>query len=118
MLQTKQRRRRYFSDSELDLAWDRWQKGESLNAIACDLDRDHSAVQGAFAKTGGIRPAKRRQIDWIVRLQLYAPFPRANWSTAQSQLPSVWRRAISAVISPLPSRDEVSARSPLHSAGA
>ena len=53
----KQRRRRYFTDSELELAWDRWQKGESLNSIARDLDRGHSAVQGAFARSGGIRPA-------------------------------------------------------------
>jgi IS30 family transposase len=59
MLQMKQRRRRYFTDAELDLAWDRWQKGESLNAIARELDRGHSAVQGAFARTGGVRPAQR-----------------------------------------------------------
>ncbi len=57
----KQRRRRYFTDSELAFAWDRWQKGESLNSIARELGRGHSAVQGAFAKTGGIRPAKRRR---------------------------------------------------------
>ena len=57
----KQRRRRYFTDSELEVAWDRWQKGESLNSIARDLDRGHSAVQGAFARTGGIRPPQRRR---------------------------------------------------------
>jgi len=55
----KQRRRRYFTDSELDLAWDRWQKGESLNSIARDLDRGHSAIQRVFARTGGIRPPQR-----------------------------------------------------------
>ena len=55
----KQRRRRYFTDSELDLAWNRKQKGESLNSIARDLDRGHSALQGVFARTGGIRPAQR-----------------------------------------------------------
>jgi len=55
----KQRRRRYFTDAELDLAWDRRQKGESINSIARDLDRGHSAVQGAFARTGGIRPPQR-----------------------------------------------------------
>ncbi len=57
----KQRRRRYFTDSELAFAWDRWQKGESLNSIARELGRGHSAVQGAFSKSGGIRPAKRRR---------------------------------------------------------
>jgi len=55
----KQRRRRYFTDSELDLAWNRWQKGESLNSIARDLDRGHSAIQRVFARTGGIRPPQR-----------------------------------------------------------
>ena len=57
----KQRPRRYFTDSEMALVWDRWQKGESLNAIARSLDRRHSAIQGALARSGGIRPAKRRR---------------------------------------------------------
>ena len=42
----KHRKRRYFSASEKAVIWDRWEKGESLNAIACDLGRGHSAVQG------------------------------------------------------------------------
>ena len=46
----KQRPRRYISDSEM---------GETLNAMARDLDRGHSAVQGALARTGGIRPPAR-----------------------------------------------------------
>ena len=57
----KQRPRRYFTDSEMSLVWDRWQKGESLNSIARSLDRRHSAIQGALARSGGIRPAKRRR---------------------------------------------------------
>jgi len=43
------------------LIWDRWEKGESLNAIARDLGRYHSALQGALARTGGIRPAPRQR---------------------------------------------------------
>ncbi len=57
----KQRPRRYITDSEMSLIWDRWEKGESLNAIARNLGRYHSAVQGALARTGGIRPAPRRR---------------------------------------------------------
>ena len=57
----KQRPRRYITNSEMALMWDRWEKGESLNAIARDLGRGHSAVQGALARTGGIRPAPRRR---------------------------------------------------------
>jgi len=30
----KYRKRRYFTQSEKELMWDRWQKGESLNSIA------------------------------------------------------------------------------------
>ncbi len=57
----KQRTRRYFTPSEMAVVWDRWQKGESLNAIARDLDRSHSTVQGALARTGGIRPPRQRR---------------------------------------------------------
>lgn len=57
----KQRTRRYFTPSEMAGVWDRWEKGESLNAIARDLDRSHSTVQGALARSGGIRPAPQRR---------------------------------------------------------
>ena len=57
----KQRPRRYFTQTEMAEVWDRWEKGESLNAIARDLGRYHSAVQGALARTGGIRPATKRR---------------------------------------------------------
>ena len=55
----KQRKRRYFTAPEMAVVWDRWEKGESINAIARDLGRGHSAVQGALARTGGIRPPER-----------------------------------------------------------
>jgi IS30 family transposase len=57
----KQRPRRYFTQTELAGVWERWEKGDSLNAIARDLDRSHSTVQGALARTGGIRPAPKRR---------------------------------------------------------
>ena len=55
----KQRKRRYFTVSEITVIWDRWEKGESLNSIARDLSRGHSAVQRVLARTGGIRPPPR-----------------------------------------------------------
>ncbi len=57
----KQRPRIYYTESDKALMWDRWQKGESLNSIAKLFDRHHSAIQGVFARTGGIRPATRRR---------------------------------------------------------
>ncbi len=57
----KQRPRIFHTESDKALMWDRWQKGESLNAIARLFDRHHSAIQGIFARTGGIRSAPRHR---------------------------------------------------------
>ena len=64
----KQRPRRYFTQTEMAEVWDRWEQGESLNAIARDLGRYHSAVQGALARTGGIRPAAKRRSQLALTL--------------------------------------------------
>ena len=57
----KQKPRRYITVSEMSGIWDRWEKGDSINEIARDLGRYHSSVQGAMARTGGIRPSARRR---------------------------------------------------------
>jgi len=57
----KQQPRRYITGSEMAGIWDRWEKGDSINEIARDLGRYHSSVQGAMARTGGIRPAPRHR---------------------------------------------------------
>ena len=41
--------------------WDRWQRGESLNAIGRAFDRPSSSIFGQLAPTGGIRPPIRRR---------------------------------------------------------
>ncbi len=41
--------------------WDRWQRGESLNAIGRAFDRPSSSIFGQLAPTGGIRPLSRRR---------------------------------------------------------
>ena len=51
----------YYSEADKALMWDRWQKGDSLNAIARHFGRSHSSIQGILARTGGIRPAARRR---------------------------------------------------------
>ena len=55
----KYRPRIYYTEADKSLMWDRWQKGESLNAIARLFDRHHSSVQRILSETGGIRPAPR-----------------------------------------------------------
>ena len=54
-----QRKRHYYTETEKSLMWDRWQKGESLGAIARLFDRHHPSIQRIIAETGGIRPPVR-----------------------------------------------------------
>ena len=39
----KQRQRIYYSDSDGELMWDRWQKGDSMRVIAGVFGRGHSS---------------------------------------------------------------------------
>src|ERR1035437_1319983 len=55
----KQRPRIYYTETQKDLMWERWQKGESLHQIAQLFDRSHSSIQRILAETGGIRPTQR-----------------------------------------------------------
>ena len=55
------RKRIYYTDADKELMWDRWQAGDSLHAIASLFDRYHPSIQGILARTGGIRPPKRRR---------------------------------------------------------
>jgi len=57
----KCRPRIYYTETQKALMWERWKKGESLAKIAQLFDRNHSAVQGILARTGGIRPAPRQR---------------------------------------------------------
>ena len=57
----KYRTRIYYTDSQKALMWDRWQKGDSLHAIARLFDRSHSSVGGILSRSGGIRPAERKR---------------------------------------------------------
>ncbi len=41
--------------------WDRWQRGESLNAIGRVFDRPSSSIFGQLAPSGGIRPPPRQR---------------------------------------------------------
>ena len=64
----KQRPRIYYTESQKALMWERWRKGDSLQQIAQQFDRNHSSVQGILARTGGIRPAQRSRSRWALTL--------------------------------------------------
>ncbi len=57
----KRRRRICYTEEQKALMWDRWQKGDSLHDIARLFDRHHTSVRGIIARSGGIRPARRRR---------------------------------------------------------
>ncbi|MEE9552479.1 MAG: IS30 family transposase, partial [Gammaproteobacteria bacterium] len=45
-----------YTAKQKDEMWDRWQRGESLNAIGRVFDRPSSSIYGLLAPSGGIRP--------------------------------------------------------------
>jgi len=57
----KQRRRIYYSNTQRAEIWDRWKRGETMNAIGRVFDRGHSSIFSVLEPTGGIRPAVRKR---------------------------------------------------------
>ena len=57
----KYRTRIQYTEADKALMWERWRRGESLNAIARLFDRNHSAIGGILSRTGGIRPPPRHR---------------------------------------------------------
>jgi IS30 family transposase len=51
--------RRYYSEADKALMWDRWQKGDSLHTIGRLFERSHTSVRRILGETGGIRPSPR-----------------------------------------------------------
>jgi len=51
----------YYTDEQKKMMWDRWQKGESMNAIGRLFDRSHSSIQGILSKMGGLPPVPRKR---------------------------------------------------------
>jgi len=55
------RKRRWYTAAEKSDMWDRWQRGESLNAIARAFETSHSAISKNFGRFGGIRPSSQQR---------------------------------------------------------
>ena len=50
-----------YSAEQKSEMWDRWQRGESLNAIGRIFDRPSSSIFGQLSPTGGIRPPEQQR---------------------------------------------------------
>ncbi|MBT8400070.1 MAG: IS30 family transposase [Rhodothermia bacterium] len=57
----KRRTRIYYTEEQKALMWDRWERGDTLHAIAGLFDRHHGSIAGILSRTGGIRPAQRKR---------------------------------------------------------
>ena len=57
----KRRERRMFTAAQSAEVWDRWQRGEGLNAIGRVFGKTSSAIFAHLKPHGGIRPAPRRR---------------------------------------------------------
>jgi len=62
VLKMKRKQRVRYTESEIDLMWERWQQGDDLHTIArlfnCNF---HTSVQRIFSSCGGIKPIKRKR---------------------------------------------------------
>jgi IS30 family transposase len=56
-----EKKRRGFTTAEKSEMWDRWQRGESLNAIGRAFCKPSSSIYGQVSRYGGIRPTLRRR---------------------------------------------------------
>ena len=57
----KYRQRIYYTDEQKKMMWERWQKGESMNAIGRLFDRGHSSIRSILLELGGLPPAPRKR---------------------------------------------------------
>src|ERR1700731_5459878 len=64
----ERRFRRGFTAAEKTELWDRWKRGESLNAIGRAFGKPSSSIYFLVAPHGGIRPAQRRRSRLALRL--------------------------------------------------
>ena len=47
------RKRRFYTETEKSLMWDRWQQGDSMNEIGRYFGiQGHSSIQNIFSETG------------------------------------------------------------------
>jgi hypothetical protein len=66
----KYRTRTIYTPEQKTQMWDRWEKGDSLAAIARLFDRGHSSVFGQLSPTGGY--------DHLPEKGLSASYPQQN----------------------------------------
>ena len=62
------RTRIYYNAEQKAEMWDKWQRGESLNAIGRAFERSSSSVFGQLSPTGGIRPKPRTRSKLVLSL--------------------------------------------------
>jgi IS30 family transposase len=98
----KYRTRIQYTETDKALMWERWRRGESLQAIAQLFDRNHSTIGGILSRTGGIRPSARRRSSVALKLSereeisrgVMAGRPMRTMARALGRAPSTVSREI------------------------
>jgi len=60
------RTRTNYTAADKALMWDRWRRGDSLEAIAQLFDQIHGSVAGILGRSGGIQPLGRKRSRWAL----------------------------------------------------
>ena len=61
-------KRIYYSEADQQRIFERWFQGESQCSIALSFGRNHSSIQQVLARTGGLRPPRRRRSPYALTL--------------------------------------------------
>ena len=64
----KYRTRVLYTETDKAFMWDRWRKGDSLNAIGRLLGRRHGSIARVLSRTGGIQPARKTRSCRVLSL--------------------------------------------------
>jgi IS30 family transposase len=60
-----------FTNAQRQELWDRYQRGESLNAIARALGKTSSSIYNHLRPSGGIRPVPRKTLGFRTPAQKF-----------------------------------------------
>ena len=74
------RKRRYYSEEDKRVIWERWKSGASQHDIARLFSTGHSSIGRIISETGGFRPPEKAPY-----LRIKALRPRRNLSQYRGQ---------------------------------
>jgi len=75
------RKRRYYSEEDKRLIWERWKSGASQHDIARLFCTGHSSIGRVLSETGGFRPPDRKRSTSALKLSERERSLAVSWAT-------------------------------------